>query len=197
MLPFRVEDRVDQPLPLWAATKTADELMSETYAHFYRLPQTEPRFFTVNGPWGRPGMTMWLFTKAIFEGQPINVFDEGRMRRDFTYIDDVVTGAVACLDSPPADDGAINAGGSVSPHQIYNIGNDRSKNLCDIIALIGQVCGRPAERRLLPMQSSDVRDTFAGIGAIQYHLGFEVRATIAIGVPRFVHWYRDDHGILA
>jgi UDP-glucuronate 4-epimerase len=194
-LPFRVEDRVDQPLSLYAATKKSDELMSETYAHLYRLPQTGLRFFTVYGPWGRPDMAMWLFTKAIFEGRPIDVFGEGQMRRDFTYVDDIVTGVVACLDNPPSDDGAPKAGGSISPHRIYNIGNHRSEELGEMIALIEQACGRPAERRLLPMQPGDVRDTFADISAIQRDLGFEPRTTIAEGVPRFVQWYRDYHGV--
>jgi UDP-glucuronate 4-epimerase len=194
-LPFRVEDRVDQPLSLYAATKKADELMSETYAHLYRLPQTGLRFFTVYGPWGRPDMAMWLFTKAIFDGRPINVFGEGRMRRDFTYIDDIVAGIIACLDNPPADDGLVKAGGSISPHRLYNIGNNRSEELGDMISLIEQACGRPAERRLLPMQPGDVRDTFADISAIQRDLGFEPRTTIAEGVPRFVAWYRDYHGV--
>src|SRR4028119_426142 len=125
-LPFRVEDRVDHPLSLYAATKKADELMSETYAHLYRLPQTGLRFFTVYGPWGRPDMAMWLFTKAIFAGEPIDVFGEGHMRRDFTYIDDIVTGIVAALDNPPPDDGAEKAGGSRAPHRLYNIGNNRA-----------------------------------------------------------------------
>ena len=194
-LPFRVEDRVDQPLSLYAATKKADELMSETYSHLYRLPQTGLRFFTVYGPWGRPDMAMWLFTKAIFEGRPIDVFGEGNMRRDFTYIDDIVSGIVACLDNPPPDDGAIKAGGSISPHRIYNIGNSRSEDLGEMISLIERACGRPAERRLLPMQPGDVRDTFADISAIQRDLGFEPRTTIAEGVPRFVGWYRDYHGV--
>ena len=194
-LPFRVEDRVDQPLSLYAATKKADELMSETYAHLYRLPQTGLRFFTVYGPWGRPDMAMWLFTKAIFENRPIDVFGEGRMRRDFTYIDDIVAGIVACLDHPPADDGTVKAGGSISPHRLYNIGNSRSEDLGEMIALIEQACGRPAERRLLPMQPGDVRDTFADISAIQRDLGFEPRTTIAEGVPRFVAWYRAYHGL--
>jgi len=194
-LPFRVEDRVDQPLSLYAATKKADELMSETYAHLYRLPQTGLRFFTVYGPWGRPDMAMWLFTKAIFEGRPIDVFGEGNMRRDFTYIDDIVAGIVACLDSPPVDDGAPKAGGSVSPHRLYNIGNSRSEDLGEMITLIEQACGRSAERRLLPMQPGDVRDTFADISAIQNDLGFEPRTTIAEGVPRFVQWYRQYHGL--
>jgi UDP-glucuronate 4-epimerase len=194
-LPFRVEDRVDQPLSLYAATKKADELMSETYAHLYRLPQTGLRFFTVYGPWGRPDMAMWVFTKAIFEGRPIDVFGEGRMRRDFTYIDDIVAGVLACVDNPPSADGTVKAGGSVSPHCIYNIGNSRSEDLGEMISLIEQACGRAAERRLLPMQPGDVRDTFADISAIQRDLAFEPRTTIAEGVPRFVQWYRDYHGL--
>jgi UDP-glucuronate 4-epimerase len=194
-LPFRVEERVDQPLSLYAATKKADELMSETYAHLYRTPQTGLRFFTVYGPWGRPDMAMWLFTKAIFENRPIDVFGEGQMRRDFTYIDDIVTGVVACLDNPPPDDGTIKAGGSIKPHRIYNIGNNRSEELGQMISLIEEACGRPAERRLLPMQPGDVRDTFADISAIQRDLGFEPRTTIAEGVPRFVSWYREYHGL--
>ena len=194
-LPFRVEDRVDQPLSLYAATKKADELMSETYAHLYRIPLTGLRFFTVYGPWGRPDMAMWLFTKAIFDGRPIDVFGEGNMRRDFTYIDDIVAGIIACVDNPPADDGALKAGGSVSPHRIYNIGNSRSEDLGEMISLIERECGRPAERRLLPLQPGDVRDTFADISAIQRDLGYEPRTTIAEGVPRFVQWYREYHGL--
>ena len=194
-LPFAVEDRTDHPVSLYAATKRADELMSETYAHLYRTPQTGLRFFTVYGPWGRPDMAMWLFTKAIFENRPIDVFGEGQMRRDFTYIDDIVTGVVACLDNPPPDDGALKAGGSISPHRVYNIGNNRSEELGEMISLIEQACGRPAERRLLPMQPGDVRDTFADISAIQRDLGFEPRTTIAEGVPRFVAWYRNYHGV--
>ncbi|MDB5697004.1 MAG: protein CapI [Sphingomonas bacterium] len=193
-LPFRVEDRVDRPLSLYAATKKADELMSETYAHLYRLPQTGLRFFTVYGPWGRPDMAMWLFTKAILAGEPIDVFGEGNMRRDFTYIDDIVTGVVACLDNPPSDDGAMKAGGSTSPHRVYNIGNNRSEDLSAMIGLIEEACGRRAERRLLPMQPGDVRDTFADISAIATDLGFEPRTSIAQGVPQFVNWYRQYHG---
>ncbi len=132
-LPFRVEDRVDHPLSLYAATKKADELMSETYAHLYRLPQTGLRFFTVYGPWGRPDMAMWIFTRAIFAGKPIDVFGEGNMRRDFTYIDDIVTGIVAALDNPPPDDGGPTAGGSKAPHRLYNIGNNNSEELTRMI----------------------------------------------------------------
>ena len=194
-LPFRVEDRVDQPLSLYAATKKADELMSETYAHLYRLPQTGLRFFTVYGPWGRPDMAMWLFTEAIFENRPINVFGEGQMRRDFTYIDDIVAGIVACLDNPPADDGTPKAGGSISPHRLYNIGNNRSEELGKMISLIEKACGRPAERNLLPMQPGDVRDTFADISAIQRDLGFAPTTKIDIGVPKFIEWYRAYHGL--
>ncbi|MES2753372.1 MAG: GDP-mannose 4,6-dehydratase [Pseudomonadota bacterium] len=194
-LPFRVEDRVDHPLSLYAATKKADELMSETYAHLYRIPLTGLRFFTVYGPWGRPDMAMWLFTKAIMEGRPIDVFGEGDMRRDFTFIDDIVSGIVACRDNPPPDDGAEKAGGSHAPHRLYNIGNSRSEELGRMIDLIEQACGRKAERRLLPMQDGDVRDTFADISAIERDLGYAPTTTIDVGVPRFVEWYRGYHGI--
>jgi UDP-glucuronate 4-epimerase len=194
-LPFRVEDRVDHPLSLYAATKKADELISETYAHLYRLPQTGLRFFTVYGPWGRPDMAMWLFAKAIFAGEPINVFGEGNMRRDFTYIDDIVTGVVACVDNPPPDDGAEKAGGSLGPHRLYNIGNHRSEELTRMIDLLERACGRKAERRLMPMQPGDVRDTYADISAIQRELGFQPTTTIADGIPKFVAWYRAYHGL--
>jgi len=194
-LPFRVEDRVDHPLSLYAATKKADELISETYAHLYRLPQTGLRFFTVYGPWGRPDMAMWLFAKAIFAGEPIDVFGEGNMRRDFTYIDDIVTGVVACLDNPAPDDGEEKAGGSRAPHRLYNIGNHRSEELTHMIGLLEEACGRKAEKRLLPMQPGDVRDTYADISAIQRDLGFQPTTTIAEGIPRFIAWFRDYHGL--
>jgi UDP-glucuronate 4-epimerase len=194
-LPFRVEDRVDHPLSLYAATKKADELMSETYAHLYRLPQTGLRFFTVYGPWGRPDMAMWLFVEAIFAGRPINVFGEGNMRRDFTYVDDIVSGVVAVLDNPPPDDGSAKAGGSTGPHRVYNIGNNRSEELSRMIELIEQACGRTAEKILLPMQPGDVRDTYADISAINRDLGFTPSTSIDVGVPRFVEWYRSYHGV--
>src|SRR5688500_7839562 len=183
-LPFRVEDRVDHPLSLYAATKKADELISETYSNLYRLPQTGLRFFTVYGPWGRPDMAMWLFTDAILSGRPIEVFGEGNMRRDFTYVDDIVSGVIACHDSPPPDDGAEKAGGSTGPHRLYNIGNNRSEELTRMIELIEQACGRTAERRLMPMQPGDVRDTFADISAIQRDLGFKPVTALDEGVPR-------------
>jgi UDP-glucuronate 4-epimerase len=194
-LPFRVEDRVDHPLSLYAATKKADELMSETYASLYRLPQTGLRFFTVYGPWGRPDMAMWLFTKAIFAGEPIQVFGEGNMRRDFTYIDDIVTGVVACHDNPPPDNGQEKAGGSVAPHRLYNIGNHRSEELTRMIEVLEEACGRRAEKVLMPMQAGDVRDTYADISAIQRDLGFEPTTAIDVGVPRFVQWYREYHKV--
>src|SRR5438067_9680437 len=125
-LPFRVEDRVDHPLSLYAATKKSDELLSESYSNLFRIPLTGLRFFTVYGPWGRPDMALWIFTRALFAGEPLPLFNGGEMRRDFTYVDDIVSGIVACLDGPPADDGSAKAGGSVCPHALYNIGNSRS-----------------------------------------------------------------------
>ncbi|MGB3722658.1 MAG: GDP-mannose 4,6-dehydratase [Pacificimonas sp.] len=194
-LPFRVSDRVDQPISLYAATKKADELMSETYAHLYRLPQTGLRFFTVYGPWGRPDMAMWLFTQAILEDRPIKVFGEGNMQRDFTYIEDIVSGVVACLDNPPPDDGSEKAGGSVSPHRLYNIGNNQSEELGKMIGLIEQAVGKEARRDVLPMQPGDVRATFADIDAIAGDLGYAPTTTIDEGVPRFVDWYMRYHGL--
>ena len=194
-LPFRVEDRVDQPMSLYAATKKADELMSETYAHLYRIPLTGLRFFTVYGPWGRPDMALWLFTDAILMGRPIKVFNQGEMRRDFTYIDDIVSGVVACLDAPPVDDGAVKPGGSRSPHRIYNIGNNKSEALTDMIALIEQACGRPAIRDLQPMQPGDVKETYADISAIVDDLGYAPATTIGAGIPRFVDWFRAYRGV--
>ena len=193
-LPFAVEDRVDHPLSLYAATKKADELMSETYAHLYRLPLTGLRFFTVYGPWGRPDMMMWIFTKKILAGEPIPVFNHGAMWRDFTYIDDIVAGVVACLDSPPADDGAAKAGGSVKPHALYNIGNNRSEHLMRVVELLEEACGKKAEVELLEMQPGDVERTYADIGAIAADLGYAPTTSIDVGVPRFVEWYRGYHG---
>jgi UDP-glucuronate 4-epimerase len=194
-LPFAVEDRVDHPISLYAATKKADELMSETYSHLYRLPQTGLRFFTVYGPWGRPDMAMWLFTDAILKGQPIKVFNGGDMRRDFTFIDDIVSGVVACLDNPPPDDGAPKAGGSVGPHRVYNIGNHRSEELMRMIAIIEAAVGREAVKEFLPMQPGDVKDTYADISAIGGDLGFAPTTSIDEGIPRFVDWFRRYHGV--
>ena len=192
-LPFAVEDRVDQPVSLYAATKKADELMSETYAHLYRLPLTGLRFFTVYGPWGRPDMMMWIFTRKILAGEPIPVFNNGEMWRDFTYIDDIVSGVVACLDNPPPDDGLEKAGGSTKPHRLYNIGNHRSEHLMKVVEILEQECGRKAEIDFQPMQPGDVQQSFADIAAIQRDLGFEPATSIEAGVPNFVRWYREYH----
>lgn len=189
-LPFRVEDRADHPVSLYAATKKADELMSETYAHLYRIPQTGLRFFTVYGPWGRPDMAMWIFTKKILAGAPIPVFNHGKMQRDFTYIDDIVSGVIAAHDHPPADDGAEKAGGSRSPHRIYNIGNHRSEELMRLIEVIQDACGKKAVIDMRPMQPGDVPATYADITAIAGDLGFAPTTSIEEGVPRFVSWYR-------
>ncbi|WP_026326148.1 GDP-mannose 4,6-dehydratase [Sphingomonas sp. Mn802worker] len=194
-MPFAVEDRVDHPVSLYAATKKADELMSETYAHLYRLPQTGLRFFTVYGPWGRPDMALWLFTEAMFAGRPIKVFNNGDMQRDFTFIDDIVSGVVACLDHPPADDGAPKAGGSVAPHRLYNIGNNNAEQLGRMIDVLEQATGRTAIRDYQPMQPGDVHRTFADISAINRDLGYAPTTSIDVGIPRFVDWYRDYHAI--
>lgn len=194
-LPFSVDDRVDHPLSLYAATKKADELMSETYAHLYRLPLTGLRFFTVYGPWGRPDMMMWLFTKAILEGQPIQLFNNGDMYRDFTYIDDIMAGVIACLDNPPPDDGLVKAGGSLKPHRLYNIGNHRSEHLMKVVDILEHELGRKAEKVMLPMQPGDARQSFADIDAIQQDLGYQPSTSIERGVPNFLRWYKDYHGI--
>jgi len=194
-LPFRVEDRVDHPISLYAATKKADELMSESYAHLYRIPMTGLRFFTVYGPWGRPDMAIWVFTKALYEGRPLQVFNGGDMRRDFTFIDDIVRGVLACIDRPPGDDGEIKAGGSKSPHALYNIGNHRSEELMRMIGLLEQATGRTAALDFKPMQAGDVKDTFADISAIQRDHSFEPITTIDEGIPCFVDWYKQYHRI--
>lgn len=190
-LPFAVEDRVDHPLSLYAATKKADELMSETYGHLYRLPLTGLRFFTVYGPWGRPDMMMWIFTRKIFAGEPIPVFNHGDMYRDFTYIDDIVKGVIAALDNPPPDDGSQKAGGSLAPHRLYNIGNNKSEHLMKVIEILEAECGQEAQVEFQPMQAGDVRQSFADITAIQRDLGFEPTTSIEVGVPKFVQWYRN------
>jgi UDP-glucuronate 4-epimerase len=192
-LPFRVEDRVDHPLSLYAATKKADELLSESYANIYRLPLTGLRFFTVYGPWGRPDMAMWIFTRALYAGEPLSLFNGGAMRRDFTYIDDIVGGVIACLDGPPVDDGQSKAGGSTNPHAIYNIGNSRSEDLMRVIELLEQETGKKALLDPKPMQPGDVPETFADISAIERDHGFAPATSIDEGVPKFVAWYREYH----
>lgn len=189
-MPFRVEDRVDHPVSLYAATKRSNELMSETYAHLFRVPQTGLRFFTVYGPWGRPDMAVWKFTDAILNGRPIDVYNHGDMKRDFTFIDDIVDGVVASLDHPPADDGRKKAGGFTTPHRLYNIGNNRPERLMDLIAAIETACGRPAQLNFLPMQDGDVHETFADIAAISSELGFQPRVPITTGIEEFLNWFR-------
>ena len=193
-LPLNVDDRVDHPVSLYAATKKADELMSETYSHLFRLPATGLRFFTVYGPWGRPDMALWKFTQKILRGEPIEVNNNGEMRRDFTHIDDIVAGVIAVLDHPPADDNARKPGGSVSPHTIYNIGNNRSEPLGRMIDLIEQACGRQAERIMKPMPPGEVVETFADIDAIAGDLGYAPKVDIDSGIPQFVAWYRNWSG---
>jgi len=193
-MPFRVEDRADTPISLYAATKRADELMSETYAHLFRVPQTGLRFFTVYGPWGRPDMAVWKFTDAVLNGQPIDVYNHGAMRRDFTFIDDIVAGVIASLDSPPADDGLAKPGGFTTPHRLYNIGNNRPETLMDLIQEIERACGHKAKLNLLPMQDGDVYETYADISAIAGELGYAPTTPIHVGVPAFVAWYRGWRG---
>lgn len=194
-LPFRVEDRVDHPLSIYAATKKSNELLSESYANLFRLPLTGLRFFTAYGPWGRPDMAMWIFVKALYEGEPLPLFNGGEMRRDFTYIDDIVRGVVAVFDGPPADDGELKAGGSINPHAIYNIGNSRSEDLMRLVELLEVATGRKALLEPMPMQDGDVRETFADISAIERDHGFKPMIGIDEGTARFVAWYRDYHKI--
>ncbi len=194
-LPFSVDDRADAPASLYAATKRADELLSESYAQLYRLPQTGLRFFTVYGPWGRPDMAMWRFTDAVLHGLPLQLYNHGEMQRDFTYIDDIVDGVLSALDRPPHDDGAVHAGGSLAPHALYNLGNDRPSALRDMLALVEAACGRTATVELLPMQPGDVVATWADIAASRRDLGFAPSVALAEGVPRFVEWYRGYTGV--
>ncbi len=188
-LPFAVEDRVDDPVSLYAATKRSGELMAECYARLYRLPQTGLRFFTVYGPWGRPDMAYWRFTESILKGEPIAVFNRGDMRRDFTYIDDIGAGVLAALETPP------QAGGDAPPHRIYNLGNHRSEDLMHFIAVLERACGREAVKEFTGMQPGDVKETYADIEAARRDLGFEPKTTIEEGLPRFVAWFREYHGV--
>jgi UDP-glucuronate 4-epimerase len=180
-LPFSENDRVDRPVSLYAATKLADELMSHAYAHLYGLRLTGLRFFTVYGPWGRPDMAVWSFTEAIWAGRPIQVFNHGRMRRDFTYVDDIVAGVLAISDRPPAGE---------PRHRVYNIGGSRPEDLLHMIGLIETALGRTAVKQLLPLQPGDVEETAADIAAISRDYGFAPRTPLAAGIPRFVDWFR-------
>lgn len=185
-IPFAVEDNVDHPISLYAATKKANELMAHTYSHLYQLPTTGLRFFTVYGPWGRPDMALFKFTKAILEGKPIDVYNYGKMRRDFTYIDDIVEGVLRTADLIPAGTDSIAA-----PYSVYNIGNNKPEELMEMIHLLEQSLGQTAEKNMLPMQPGDVPETYAEIEALSRDTGFRPETPLALGISRFVEWYRD------
>ena len=180
-VPFSVQDRVDQPISLYAATKKANELVAHTYSHLYGLPCSGLRFFTVYGPWGRPDMALFIFTRAILSGQPIEVYNYGKMKRDFTYIDDIVQGVLASLDRP-------------TPCSVYNLGNSRTVDLLYFIECIEKELGKKAEKKLLPMQPGDVAETYADISESQKDLGFQPTTKIEEGIEHFVRWYRSFYG---
>lgn len=195
-MPFSEHDSVDHPVSLYAATKKANELMAHTYSHLYGLPTTGLRFFTVYGPWGRPDMALFLFTKAILEGRPIDVFNHGDMQRDFTYVDDIVEGVIRVLDrvavtNPAYDASLADPATSNAPYRVFNIGNNNPVPLLDFIACIEDALGKKAEKRLLPLQDGDVPATYATTSALQDWVGFVPGTTIEQGIARFVAWYRD------
>lgn len=185
-MPFSVDDAVEKPNSLYAATKRSDELIGYTYAHLYGIPATGLRFFTVYGPWGRPDMAAFIFTRAILAGEPIPVFNHGEMWRDFTYVDDIVNGVVRVLDRPAT---------GTPPHMVYNLGNNRSEKLTDFIAEIEKALGRKAQYRFEPIQPGDVPRTYADIAASQRDLGFEPTTPISVGIPKFIAWYRQYYGV--
>lgn len=187
--PFSEEDRVERPVSLYAATKRSNELMAYTYAHLYKMPCTGLRFFTVYGPWGRPDMAAYLFTSKILAGDPIPVFNNGKMRRDFTYIDDAVSGILGALDRPMSPEG------NQPPARLYNLGNSRAEELVDFIGQIETVLGKKATYTFLPLQPGDVCETFADISAAERDLEYRPETTIAEGIPRFVSWYRAYHNV--
>ena len=189
-LPFSVDDKTDHPVSLYAATKKANELIAYSYSHLYRLPVTGLRFFTVYGPWGRPDMAIFMFTKAILEGKAIKLFNPGRMRRDFTYIDDVSDAVLKIVDLAPR---AGEAG--APPAQIYNVGNHRPEDLMHVVAVMEKELGREAVKEMLPMQPGDVMETFADIGDLARDVGFKPQTSIEDGVRSFVAWYRDYYRI--
>ena len=189
VLPFSEEQRVDHPVSLYAATKRAGELIAHSYSHLYQLPATGLRFFTVYGPWGRPDMSPMLFARAILAGEPIKVFNHGRMRRDFTYIDDIVEGVVRVLHRPPQPDPETE-----TPHEIFNIGNQDAVELETFIATLERLLGRPATREYLPLQPGDVPATYASIERITAATGFKPTTSLAAGLERFVAWYLDYRG---
>ncbi len=199
-LPFSEHDPADHPVSLYAATKRANELMAHTYSHLYGLPATGLRFFTVYGPWGRPDMSPMLFTRAILEGRPIDVFNEGRMRRDFTYVDDIVEGVVRVMDRPPAPDPAFDPGApdpatAAAPWRLYNIGNHEPVELMTFIGTLERLLGRTAQKRMLPMQAGDVEATCADVADLHRDAGFAPRTPLETGLARFVEWYRAYYGV--
>ena len=197
-MPFSVHDNVDHPLSLYGASKKANELMSHAYAHLFELPATGLRFFTVYGPWGRPDMAMWIFAKAIFAGEPIKLFNNGNMRRDFTYIDDVVESVVRLVSRPATADQKFSAtspdpGASSAPWRVYNIGNNKPVELLDVVRLLEEAIGKKAKRELLPMQPGDVPATYADVDDLMRDVGFRPATSIADGIARFIDWYRAYH----
>jgi len=189
-MPFSVEDRVDSPMSIYAATKKAAEMMAFSYSHLYRIPATGLRFFTVYGPWGRPDMAAYLFADAIIAGRPIRVFNGGRMKRDFTFVEDIAAGVLAALDRPAPMDTATNA-----PHRVYNLGNNRCEDLMRFIGILEESLGREAVKIMEPLQAGDVPETAADIEVSRRDLGFEPKTPIEVGLPRFVAWYKDYHKI--
>jgi UDP-glucuronate 4-epimerase len=194
-MPFSVHDNVDHPVSLYAATKKANELMAHCYAHLYRIPCTGLRFFTVYGPWGRPDMALFLFTKAILEGRPIEVFNHGKMQRDFTYVDDIVEGVVRALDRPASPDAAWSGdhpdpSSSSAPYRLYNIGNHQPVDLMRFIDVLEQALGKKAEKKMLPLQAGDVPATYADVADLTRDVGFKPATPIEVGIRRFVEWYR-------
>ena len=195
LMPFSEKHAVNTPVSLYAATKKSDELISQSYAHLYRIPMTGLRFFTVYGPWGRPDMAYWLFTKAILAGKEIKVFNNGDMRRDFTYVDDIVGGIIGCLYKAPIDDGRYYIDNSNAPHRVFNIGNNKSENLLEMIELLEGAIGKKAVKVFLPMQPGDVKETYADISAIEKDIGYFPSTSIQVGLPSFVSWYRQFYEI--
>jgi len=199
-MPFSVHQNVDHPLSLYAATKKANELMAHTYSHLYRLPTTGLRFFTVYGPWGRPDMALFRFTKAILEGDPIEVYNHGRMRRDFTYVDDIAEGVVRAMDriaepNPEWSGDEPDPATSAAPYRLYNIGNNESVELMQFISVLEDALGRKADMRMLPMQPGDVPATAADIEALAEDVGFRPCTPIDEGIARFVEWYREFYSV--
>ncbi|MDO6459846.1 NAD-dependent epimerase [Granulosicoccaceae sp. 1_MG-2023] len=199
-MPFSVHDSVDHPVSLYAATKKANELMAHTYSHLFRLPTTGLRFFTVYGPWGRPDMALFLFTRSILEGKPIDVFNNGNHRRDFTFVDDIVEGVVRTLDKvatpdPDWDSNNPDPSTSSAPFRIYNIGNNAPVNLMDYIETLEKALGKKAEKNLLPLQPGDVPDTYADVQDLVRDVGYKPATTIEEGIGKFVEWYREYYKV--